>query len=122
MQEKITKLNRYFEEQIALCGRRNRELLADERPDEAVFEKVQANIYDIFRTVLSAAVQAGKEDPEAARRFFLQKAEQIPSAWSAAYEKARQHDDAVRMQTERIKLDTIRKIREAFAAIWEEDP
>ena len=50
IEQKVSMLNSYFEGQIALCGQRNKELLADERMDEATFEKVKANVYDIFRT------------------------------------------------------------------------
>ncbi len=119
MEQKVCKLNSYFEQQIALCGRRNQELLADGRTDEADFEKVKANIYDIFRTVLSAAVNTGKGDPDAVRHFYVQKAEQIPASWATAYEKAKEHNDPVKMRLEQIKLDTIREIRERFAKIWE---
>jgi len=119
MEQKVSKLNSYFEEQIALCGRRGKELLADARGDEAAFEKVRANVYDIFRTVLSAAVNTGKGDPDAVRRFFLQRTEQIPASWATAYDKAKQHNDAVRMRLEQLKLDTVGEIRENFTKIWE---
>jgi hypothetical protein len=119
IEQKVSKLNSYFEGQIALCGQRNKELLADERMDEATFEKVKANVYDIFRTILSVAVKTCKGDPGAVQRFFVQKAEQIPSNWIAAYDKAKQHNDVVKMQIEQIKLDTIHEIRENFAKIWE---
>ena len=58
-------------------------------------------------------------DPDAVRRFFVQKTEQIPSSWVTAYEKAKQHNDAVKMRLEQIKLDTIGEIKENFAKIWE---
>ena len=120
MEQKLSRLKRYFDGQIALCDQRNKELLADDRIDEAAFERVRANVYDIFRTVLSAAVKACSGNPDAVRRFFVQKTEQIPANWAAAYERARQHNDAVRLQIEQIKLDTIREIKESFATLWEE--
>ncbi len=119
IEEKVSKLNRYFEERVAMCGQRNKDLLADERADEATFEKVRANVYDIFRTILSVAAKTSKGDPEAVRRFFVRKIEQIPSSWVTAYEKAKQHNDAVKMRLEQIKLDTIGEIKENFAKIWE---
>lgn len=119
IEQKVSKLNRYFEEQIAKCGHRNKELLADERTDEATFEKVKANVYDIFRTILSAAVKTGKGDPDAVQRFFVQQIEQIPSNWVIAYSKAKQHNDAVKMHLEQTKLDTVGEIKENFAQIWE---
>lgn len=119
IEQKVSKLNDYFEGQIALCGQRNKELLADERMDEATFEMVKANVYDIFRAILSVAVKTCKGDPDAVQRFFVQKAEQIPSSWSAAYDKAKQHNDAVKMCLEQVKLDAIGEIKENFAMIWE---
>lgn len=119
IEQKVSKLNSYFEEQIAMCDRRNKELIADDRTDEATFEKVKANVYDIFRTILSVAVKTGKGDPDAVRRFFVLKTEQIPSSWVTAYEKAKQHNDAVKMRLEQIKLDAVGEIKENFAKIWE---
>ena len=119
IEQKVSKLNRYFEEQIAMCNQRNKKLLDDERPDEATFEKVKANVYDIFRTILSVAVKTSKGDPDAVRRFFVQKTEQILSSWVTAYDKAKQHNDTVKMCLEQIKLDTIGEIKEKFAKTWE---
>lgn len=119
IEQKVSKLNRYFEEQIAMCNQRNKKLLDDERTDEATFEKVKANVYDIFRTILSVAVITSKGDPDAVRRFFVQKIEQIPSSWVTAYDKAKQHNDTVKMCLEEIKLDTIGEIKENFAKTWE---
>ena len=122
MDGKLSALNGYFEEQIRRCAERREALLADERGDEANFEKVRSNVFDIFRTVLSAAERQGKGDPEAVRRFFWEKTEQIPSSWAAACEKAREHGDPVRLRIEQIKLDAIGEIRDCFARIWEEEP
>lgn len=119
IEQKVSKLNRYFEEQIAMCNQRNKKLLDDERTDEATFEKVKANVYDIFRTIFSVAVKTSKGDPDAVRRFFVQKIEQIPSSWVTAYDKAKQHNDTVKMCLEEIKLDTIGEIKENFAKTWE---
>lgn len=118
----VSKLNVYFEEQIAMCRQRSNTLLADERADEAVFEKVKANVYGIFQTILSAAGNARGGDHEAVRQFFLEKAESIQENWRTAYEKAEKHEDPVRMQIERIKMDTIREIKASFLRIVGETP
>ena len=120
-EQKIEKMNRFFADRIAGCDRHSRELKADERGDEAVLDKVRANIYDVFRTVLSAAVKAGRGDPEAVSRFYSEKLEVIPAGWADAYEKARTHNDAVKMQIESIKLDAVADIREYFNRIREEE-
>lgn len=116
MDEKITaKLNGYFESRIAECREQERALSADDRADEAAFEKIRANVYGIFQTVFSVAGKSGDK-----KGFFLQKLEQIPSAWSEAYARAEQHGDEMRMQCERIKLDAVAEIKSRFLNIWEE--
>ncbi len=119
IEQKVRKLNDYFDRQISLCEQCNIKLLADDRMDEAAFEKVKANIYDVFRTIFSVAVQNGKGDSEAVKSFFILKTEQIPSNWATAYNKAKQYDDAVKMQIEQIKLDTVGEIKKMFETVWE---
>ena len=53
--KKTAKMDRWLEEKIRRCGRRSQTLRADDRADEAAFEKIRANVYDIFRTILSVA-------------------------------------------------------------------
>ena len=119
IEQKTAKLNSWFEAQIAVCRQRGQALLADDRTDEAAFEKIRANVYDIFHTILSVAVKTC-EGEEAVRSFFDTRARVIPSGWTAAYEKARLHHDPVRMQIEKLKLDTVDEIRERFTSVWEE--
>ena len=95
--QKVSEMNRWFDEKTAMCSKRNH----------------------VFRTVLSVAVKTGNGDEDAVKGFFVQRAEQIPAGWGAALEKAREHNDIARMQTEQIKLDTIHEIRAEFARIWE---
>lgn len=118
MEEKIAKMNAYFDAQIALCRQRGDALLSDDRTDEANFEKVRANVYDIFRTILSVARTRG--DEAAVRAFFAEKLEQIPSNWHRAHENAVAHGDVVAQNLEAIKLDTLSGISTTFASIWED--
>ena len=53
--KKTAEMDRWLEEKIRRCGRRSQTLRADDRADEAAFEKIRANVHDIFRTVLSVA-------------------------------------------------------------------
>lgn len=120
MEQNIARLERYFEEQIALHERLGKTLFADERKDEAAFERVKANVYDIFRTVLAVAVNTAHADPDAVRCFFLRKVDQIPASWQAACDRARQHQDTVKEHLEQLKLDTAAEIRESFIRLWED--
>ena len=61
----------------------------------------------------------GNGNEKAVKDFFIARAEQIPASWEAAYEKAKEHNDAARMQTEQVKLDVVREVRAEFDQIWE---
>ncbi|MBR6766711.1 MAG: hypothetical protein IKM02_02040 [Clostridia bacterium] len=118
--ETLSRMNTYLDEQIARCKEKEKALLSDGRSDEADFEKVRANIFDVFRTVLSAGTKACSGDLSRAKQFFEEKTVQIPSNWETAYEKAKQHNDTARMHIEQIKLDAVREIRETFSMLGEE--
>ena len=120
MGEQQQKFALYLEEQIAACKERGRLLAADARMDEGNFEKIRANVYEIFKTILSAAERVCGKDDLAKRRFFLQKAEEIPMNRKASYEKAEQQGDVEKMHIERIKIDTIQEIKDRCMQIWEE--
>lgn len=120
MEQKLIQLHTYFEEQLALCRQREQALLSDGRQDEATFEKIRANIFDIFRTILSVGEKACKDRPETMQDFFVKRLQQIPSGWRTAYEKASAHGDTVQMHIEEIKLQAVQEIEESFMRIWEE--
>ena len=121
MKQKIETFAAYFDDSIACCDEQEKALIADERKDEAVFEKIRANVYNIFRTILGVAVDTCGEDTEKIRDFFLYRIDHIPASWSAAYETAKQHNDAAKVQIEEIKLAVVQEIRAEFTKIWEEN-
>lgn len=120
MNEQQRKFELYLDEQIAACRHRSELLTADDRMDEGNFEKVRANVYEIFKTILSVAERICGEDDFAKKRFFLQKAEQIPTSWMTSYEEAKLHGDIEKMHLESIKLDTAHEIKDLCMQIWEE--
>ena len=48
--KKTAEMDRWLEEKIRRCGRRSQTLRADDRADEAAFEKIRANDQDKYRT------------------------------------------------------------------------
>ncbi|MBD5483552.1 MAG: hypothetical protein HDR15_13695 [Lachnospiraceae bacterium] len=120
MNEQQQKFESYLDAQIAACKQRSKLLAGDERRDEGNDEKIRANIYEIFKTILSVAERVCGEDDLEKKRFFLQKAEQIPTSWVTSYEKAKQHGDVEKMHIESIKLDTVREIKDMCMQIWED--
>lgn len=105
------KLSSYLLEQRNLCETRIRDLSRDGREDEAVFEKIRLNVFDIFRTVLSAAKTATGSQEEAVR-FFLERLHQIPQAWEKSLAAAQSHGDDAKVHIEKLKLDAVAQIRQ----------
>lgn len=103
----MESLQKFLNEQAEACKARAAALTADNRQDEAVFEKIRGNVFEIFTAVLNAA----RKQPEP-MAFFRRQLTAIPSNWEAALEKAEAHGDEAKVHTERIKLDAVRAIRE----------
>ena len=47
--------------------------------------------------------------------FFAAKLEESPQSWQTSYDAALQHHDAIKIQQETIKLETLAEIKAAFA-------
>jgi len=104
----------FLTEQVDACRAREQNLLSESRKDEANFEKIRANIFEIFQSVWSAANKTS-ENPQ---RFFLKKLEEIPVNWRNSLEKAIRYDDAVKAHIETIKLEAAEEIKGAFRRTW----
>ena len=109
----------FLDEGILTCRERQKKLQDDDRGDEAIFEKIKENVYDIFKKMLHAAIRTSGENEPAVKAFFLQKLEEIPSSWALSYEKAAAHDDVKTMHIEKVKLNVIQEIEAAAARAWE---
>jgi len=109
----------FLKERVEVCKQEEKKLLADGRKDEANFEKIRGNIYEVFQTVFGVAVRTEGEKVDGIERFFQNRIETIPAGWRQSYEKAMQHDDAVKMQIETIKLDVVEEIKEMFEQIFQ---
>ena len=119
MKQKIETFTAYLDDAIARCTEQEKALVADERKDEAVFEKIRANAYNIFRTVFGVAVNTCGEDADKICERFMKQIDHIPASWSASYEAAKQHNDAAKVQIEEIKLAVVQEIKTEFTKIWE---
>lgn len=111
---KSQKLLSIIDEKIAACGAQAKALELDDRRDEAVFARIRLNVYDIFRTVYTAALN--QPDPDA---FFLAKLDQIPENWRTALDLALRHGNDSKAHIEQIKLKTADEIRGLFLHLQE---
>lgn len=109
----------YFTDRIAQHRKLVQELTSDDRADEAVFAKVQMNVYDIFNTIFSVAVKTSGQDDQKVVQFFLLRIQQIPQSWRTALANAEQHGETEKAHIERIKLDVVAEIQKEFERIWE---
>lgn len=109
----------YFADRIAQYKKLGQELTSDDRADEAVFAKVQMNVYDIFNTIFSVAVKTSGQDDQKIVQFFLTRIQQIPQSWHTALANAEKHGETEKAHIERIKLDVVAEIQKEFERIWE---
>lgn len=116
MDEKNMLFEKFCSDKIAECTQKSEALFKDERKDEAVFEKIKANVYDIFKTVFSVAVNNNKSEEEA-KEFFLLRMQQISTSWADACKKAEEHQDTQKAHVEQIKLAAAQEIEEKFKEI-----
>lgn len=112
------QLMEYFLEQIAGCTAAVSALQADHRADEAVFQKIRLNVFDIFRTVTEAGCKVCGEDSEKLRELLLERLEQIPANWKKAHDAAVQHGNSEKAHIEQLKLDAAAAIRAEIERIW----
>lgn len=109
----------YFTDRIAQYKKLAQELTSDDRADEAVFAKVQMNVYDIFNTIFSVVVKTSGQDDQKIVQFFLTRIQQILQSWRTALANAEQHGETEKAHIERIKLDVVAEIQKEFERIWE---
>jgi len=111
------KLKIYLENRASQCKEKSGVLAGDLRRDEANMEKIRANVYELFRTVIDAAEKTQSTEA-AAKGFFVSRLESIPASWQAALDKAREHGDDTKAAIENIKLEAAADIKAALV-LWE---
>ena len=110
---------RFFADRMENCKTIVQQLRSDDREDEAVFAKIQLNIYHIFNSVFSVAMETAGQDDEKVVQFFLIRLQQIPQSWHAALANAEQRGETEKAHIERMKLDAVAQVKTAFVRIWE---
>lgn len=113
---------RFFTDRIENCKSIAQQLRSDDREDEAVFARIQLNVYDIFNTIFSVAIKTAGQDDRKVVQFFLTRMQQIPQSWYTAQATAEQHDETERAHIEHIKLEVVAEIQKEFERIWEVTP
>lgn len=110
---------RFFADRMENCKTIAQQLRGDDREDEAVFAKIRLNIYHIFNSVFSVALETAGQDDEKVVQFFLSRLQLIPQGWHTALATAEEHGETEKAHIEGIKLDAVAEIQKEFARIWE---
>jgi len=116
----INEVYSLFDQRIEDHAHRVALMKADSRIDEANFEKIKLNIYEVFKTVLSAAQKQYPTDEIRLKKFFSEKLLSIPRSWEQARATALVHADEGRAHTEDLKLEAAADIKQMLADFLEE--
>lgn len=119
MENRLEKMEMYFAQMVAGCERQYISLWADERTDDAAFQRIRSNVFGIFRTILPVCIKLSGGDLARAKSVFLEKYGQITGNWVQALASAEEHRDLKRCAIEQTKMRTAEEIREQFLRIWE---
>lgn len=93
-------------------------LMEDNRRDEADFEKIRANIFQIIRTIVQSS-QRITENEDKQVQFVDSRLGEFEETWRGALEKAEAHHDERRVLQEQVKLEALKEIKGTFERIWE---
>jgi hypothetical protein len=120
MTDKKKQFIDYLDASIQEALGEEKKLLLDDRKDEAILVKIKGNIFGIFKKIFLAVTKNKNLEEQEIRASFLEKLETIPESWRASYENAKIHNDAEKILTEEIKLQTSDLICNKFNELWGE--
>lgn len=126
--EQIIKIYRNnIEKRKKACLDKINELILDNRIDEANLEKVKANIYDVFNTMINASYKKvssknSMDENSLYEKFnteYLKTFERIPSSWRERLENAKKYNDIDTEVVEKTKLEVVDELRINFLELME---
>jgi len=107
--KKLAKFVDYLKAQQAICLENSKQLAADDKGDEAILEKIHANMFGIFITV----AQFSNATPD----FVAKRIKCIPAPWHKSLEQAILHKDHEKEAQERVKIAAMAEIEAKFVSI-----
>ena len=117
--ERIETFINYLDQRTSSIQEDVLRLIADDRRDEANFEKIRANIFQIVKTMLQASARISQEESE--RIGFLEaKLALFQETWEGYLRKAKEHGDDLKIVQEQTRLEALAEIRDTFQKIWGE--
>lgn len=115
--EKTTAFISYLDQRTASVQEDIHRLMADDRRDEANFEKIRANIFQIVKSMLQASARISQEEGE--RIGFLEtKLALFQETWEGYLAKAKEHGDDLKVVQEQTRLEALAEIQDVFRKTW----
>ena len=100
----------YLNNAIEAANKKEQELIATERKDEANLQKIRANIYGICLTVVQ--VVAKEKSGEALWTDYINRLDNISKSWVESYEKAKAHQNVEKILIEETKFQVLNEVKE----------
>ena len=105
----------YLNTSIETAQKKEQELIATERKDEANLQKIRANIYGICLTVLQ--VVAKEKYGRELWQDYVRRLDNISKNWVKSYEKAKEHDDVEKILIEETKFQVLNEVKEKIQSL-----
>ena len=102
----------YIETKIFELSEKEKNLAEAYRQDDAVFVKIEKNVYDICKTVFGVFKKVKPE--ESFYDEYLKKLDEFEKTWSDSLEKAKRFGDTEKSAAEEAKLSALGDIRAKF--------
>ena len=117
--EKIQTFINYLDQRTSSVQEDTLRLIADNRRDEANFEKIRTNIFQIVKTIFQASVRVSQEESERVR-FLDTTLTLFQETWESHLTEAKEHGDDLKIVQEQTRLEALAEIRDTFQKIWGE--
>lgn len=115
--ERITAFIDYLDQRTFSIQEETFRLTADNRRDEANFEKIRANIFQIVKTMLQASARISQEESQRVR-FLESKLALFQETWEGYLMKAKEHGDDLKIVQEQTRLEALAEIQDVFRKTW----
>ncbi len=108
---------KFLDERTSAVYKDINRLTEDNRKDEANFEKIRANIYQVLKTIFLASMRISGEEWEQVG-YFGGRLDVMEETWRSSLAKASEHNDTVRAIQEQVKLEVMDEVRKTFKEMW----
>lgn len=108
------------------CKENAKYLLDEERKDEAILENIKLNVIDIFTKMFNISFSKAykntgkdKEELQKLKEEYFKFFDKIPAPWRVKLSKNKEHNMMDEYCKEKIKLETVDKMKEIFLKYFE---